>query len=209
MHCLSLRFGVFLPSPKSEQGKVPYLCRLIPDILAFSNIWGASNTFPLKSPWPGNAVTGPLNTVAYYLTLRIFFFLPPQQLVITDDRSCLDWTSFQELKGQKGRCKTAKWMLITEPKVRGQPRCLLSGSVNCRQAHFLHVYSEETGERQCTQIKGLVIGTTLIYGRHIFFLHSKGVGGDVNFKVINILSVTQVCFTPSLAVFLWLFYFML
>lgn len=65
--------------------------------------------------------------------------------------------------------------------------------VNCRQVQFSHISSKETGRKIRSADQRLsVIGTTSIYGRHVFSYTLKSVGG-LSFQAINILPMAQNC----------------
>lgn len=77
---------------------------------------------------------------------------------------------------------------------------LLSGSLNCRQVQLPYIHSHETSRNPTrADQRLLVIGTTSVYGMHvfIFFLYSKGISftisGGLSFQAINIPSMAPVC----------------
>lgn len=147
MHWLSLRSGVFLQAPTQIWAgwSNVFMQINIGHISFFSTSEVFSQASTQIQPWPHNAL--------WPATLHWGFLLSSQQLVITGERLRLDWTSIQELEGQKGCCKTAMQMLI-KPKVRGKLGCLLWGNLNCRQAPIPHINSVEKGSPTRALIKG-------------------------------------------------------
>lgn len=137
---------------KSEPGKETYLCRSALDISASANSRGISNKLPRTDLGLAvcNAATAPL-TPWPDSHGEVFPF--SQQLVGTDKRLYLDWTSFQESEGKSAFVKTVTQKL-TKPNAGESSRCHRKTKTTVCRISYLHISWGRQAERKWELIKG-------------------------------------------------------